>query len=57
MALGTCGWLIVSALFTHKLETVRMKIVGGKEALLPVFTICAILGAFGYNVAKYDNVE
>ena len=27
--------------------------VGGRESLLPVFTICAILGAFSYNVAKY----
>lgn len=53
MGLGSSGWLLVTGFFTHKLEKARIKLVGGKEALLPVFTICAILGAFGYNVAKY----
>lgn len=53
MGLGSSGWLIITGLFTHKLEKARMALVGGRESLLPVFTICAILGAFSYNVAKY----
>ena len=56
MGLGSSGWLIVTGLFTHKLEKARMALVGGKESLLPIFTICAILGAFGYNVARYTVV-
>ncbi len=53
MALGSCGWILVTGLFTHKLEWVRMKAVRGKAELLPIFTICAILGAFSYQVAKH----
>jgi len=53
MAIGSSGWLLVSGLLTHKLDEARMKLVGGKESLLPVFTISALLGAFGFNVAKY----
>lgn len=53
MALGSCGWLLISGLFTHKLEAIRLKAVRGRTELLPVFTICAILGAFGYQVAKH----
>lgn len=53
MCLGSIGWLIIAGLFTHKLEQVRIYIVRGKEALLPVVTIGAILGAFGYQVSKF----
>lgn len=53
MALGSGGWLLISGLFTDKLEFIRLKAVRGKAELLPVFTICAILGAFGYQVAKH----
>ncbi len=53
MAIGSGGWLLVTALFTHKLEWVRRKAVRGQTELLPVLTICAILGTFGYLVSKH----
>ena len=52
MAIGSCGWVLVSGLFTHKMDSVRMKIVGGNSALLPVITACCALGAIGYQSAK-----
>lgn len=52
MAIGSCGWLIISGLFTHKLESIRNKVVGGRTHLLPVISVCAVLGAFGYQAAK-----
>ncbi len=53
MALGSCGWILFTAFFTHKFEVLRIKAVRGRMELLPVFTICAILGAFGYQVTKH----
>jgi hypothetical protein len=53
MALGSAGWILITALLTHKLEWLRIKAVRGKMELLPICTICAVLGAFGYQVAKH----
>lgn len=52
MAIGACGWLLMVACFTHKLEGLRLKVVGGHAELLPVVTASAILGAFGFQAAK-----
>ena len=53
MAIASGGWILLTGLFTHKLDSIRLKIVGGKTDLLPVFTIAAVLGAFGYQVSKH----
>lgn len=53
MALSSGGWLLTSATFTPKLDKIRMKAVGGKEELLPIFTIGAVLGAFAFQASKY----
>ena len=50
--LGALGWLIVVAVATPKLEVLRLKMAGGKEAFLPVLTIAAMLGAFSYMAGK-----
>lgn len=48
MTFGAVGWLVISGLFTPQMETVRQKIGSGREALLPVISAAAMLGAFGY---------
>ncbi len=52
IALGACGWLLISGLFTHKLDDLRKRIVGDRQYLLPVISVGAILGAFGFQVSK-----
>lgn len=52
IALGSCGWLLITGLFTHKLDGLRSRIVGKRQDLLPVISIGAILGAFGFQVSK-----
>ena len=49
MALGSVGWLVVAGISAPKLDELRKAIVRGKEDMLPVITIGAILGAFGYQ--------
>lgn len=51
--LGASGWLIICALFTDKFDVLRIKAVGGNEALLPVLSISAMIGAFAYFGAPY----
>jgi len=53
MAIGSCGWILFTGLFTHKFDSIRLKAVKGRTELLPVMAICAILGYFGYQVMKY----
>ena len=48
MILGGTGWLLVSAFGTPYMETVRQKIGGGSENLIPVISSAAMLGAFAY---------
>lgn len=53
MCVSSIGWLLITAFLTPKLETVRVKLVGGKDYLLPILSTGAILGAFGYQVSKF----
>ncbi len=53
MCLGSIGWLVITGLFTTKLESMRNYIVRGREQLLPVVSVAAVLGAFGYQVSKF----
>lgn len=52
MAIGSSGWLLVSALFTHKMDSIRQKMVGNRQYLLPIISVCAGLGCYSYQVAK-----
>lgn len=51
--LGASGWLLICAFFTDKFDIVRRKAVGGNEALLPVLSVSAMIGAFAYFGAPY----
>lgn len=59
MSMGTVGYLLVTIFFVTKLDTLRLKIVGGKEALIPVVSAAAMIGAFSYltmdQVFTYDT--
>ena len=35
MVLGAVGWLLFTGLFTHKLDTIREKMAGGNQKLIP----------------------
>lgn len=54
MALGSFGWIAFVGVFTPHLDKVRNRLAGGREALLPIITSGAMLGAFSYFVG--DNV-
>jgi len=46
MVLGSIGWIIVSGLFTHKIDQLRTKLAGGDSKALPVITAAATLGCY-----------
>lgn len=48
MAINGTGWLLFTALFTHKLEDIRLKIGGGNPVWLGILSLAAAMGAFGY---------
>jgi hypothetical protein len=47
------GWLILCAFMIPKFETLRLKIVRGREELLPILTISALLAGFSYFTMPY----
>lgn len=53
LCLGSLGWMASAAVFTHRMEAVRARIVQGREYMLPVLSIGGILGAFAFHVSKY----
>ncbi|MGB9868032.1 MAG: DUF5058 family protein [Bacillota bacterium] len=53
MALNDFGWLFLCALFTHRLETLRVKIGGGDLKWLAVLTGSAAIGAFAYLMSGH----
>jgi len=48
MAINGFGWLIIVALFTHKLEGLRERLGGGDPKWLAALSAAATLGVFGY---------
>ncbi|MDR3265515.1 MAG: DUF5058 family protein [Synergistaceae bacterium] len=48
MAINGTGWLLLTMLFTHKLEDIRLKVGGGDSKWIGVLSIAAALGCFGY---------
>lgn len=55
MAINGTGWLIITALFTHRLESIRQKAGGGDARWLAVLSGAAALGCFGYLNANTVN--
>lgn len=48
MTLGSIGWVIVSSLFTHKIDKLRSVLSGGDSSLIPIITVGATLGCYCY---------
>lgn len=48
MSVGTVGYFLMSTIFTNKLDGFRLKLAGGKEALVPIISAAAMIGAFSY---------
>ena len=46
MILGSVGWIIVSGLFTHKIDGLRTRLAGGNQKALPIITAAATLGCY-----------
>lgn len=47
MWFGACGWLVSTALLTHKLESITKKLAGSVE-LMPAISAAAMSGAFAF---------
>lgn len=52
MTINGTGWLLVTTLFTHKLEGIRQKLGGGNQRWLGVLSIAAALGCFGFLISN-----
>ena len=52
MAMNGSAWLLVTALFTHKMAGATNKISGGDPKKLGVLSVAALCGAIGYMFAK-----
>ncbi len=59
MTLGSIGWILFTALATHKMDKMRGFLAGGKKELLPVVSAGAMCGAFSYlsldRVLRFDS--
>lgn len=53
MAVGCVGWIVFTALVTHKMDNVKNKLAGGAAAMVPIISSAAMLGAYGYLNAGY----
>ncbi len=51
--LGALGWLIFCILFADKFDVIRKKAVRGNDAMLPILSVAAMIGAFAYFGAPY----
>lgn len=51
MTIGCLGWIIISALFTDKMEVLRDKIAGGSMDAVAALTAGGGIGGFAYMVA------
>lgn len=53
MAVGCVGWIVFTALVTHKMDHFKNKFAGGTASMIPVISSAAMLGAYGYLNAGY----
>ena len=51
MTLGCLGWILISALFTNRMEVLRDKIAGGSMDAVQALTAGGGIGGFAYMVA------
>jgi hypothetical protein len=47
MTINGCGWLLVTTIFTSKLDTLRVKLSGGDMTWLMLLSAAASIGLFG----------
>lgn len=52
MTIGCLGWILISALFTDKMEMLRDKIAGGNMDAIQALTAGGGVGGFAYMVAQ-----
>ena len=52
MAVNGCGWLLVAALLTGRMDAVRHKIAGGDAKWLPILTTAATVGVYANMSAQ-----
>ena len=62
MTINSAGWLVLVALFAHKLEDIRNTLGGGDARWLAILSIAAAVGCFGYlnantAVNAFRNVQ
>lgn len=59
MALGSFGWVLFTGLCTHKMDKFRNVLAGGRKAFMPILSVAAMLGAFGYlasdRIMRFDQ--
>lgn len=53
MGVGCVGWIVFTALVTHKMDKFKNKLAGGASAMIPIISSAAMLGAYGYLNAGY----
>lgn len=53
MAIGCLGFFVLPNIFINQMDKIRLKLVGGREELLGVFTSAAVLGSIAYFNADY----
>lgn len=59
MTLGALGGILITGLFTDKMEKLQNLMTGGKAEMLPVISGCAVCGVFAYlsvdRVYRFDS--
>jgi len=59
MVLCSVPWILVTAIFTPKLDQLRMAMAGGNKAVVPIVSAGAMCGAFSYlcmqRVLRFDS--
>lgn len=48
MTLGAMGGILISALFTDKIDKLQNVLAGGRKEMLPIISSCAVCGVFSY---------
>jgi len=62
MTINSAGWLVLVALFAHRLEGIRSTLGGGDTRWLAILSMAAAVGCFGYlnantGIVAFRNVQ
>ena len=49
MVICCLGWILVSALFAHKMGDLRDRVAGNNKAKMSVISVAGGMGAYGYQ--------